>query len=949
MHRRLSALLAGLCLLAADAAERGRWTTSRIQGSPEPPKPFRVERAFPKVTFVNPLDAGTIPGTTRLVVVEQRGKIWSIADEAAEKADLFADLKEFDREAVECYGVTFHPRFAENRQVFVWMVLDGKGKPNREDGTRIVRFKMAEANPPRLDLKSGEVVFSWLSGGHNGGNLRFGPDGMLYLATGDAESPDPPDSRNTGQDISDLLSSVLRIDVDRRDPGKSYAIPRDNPFLETPGARGEVWAYGFRNPWRMSFDSRNGNLWVADVGWELWEMVHRIERGGNYGWSVTEAGRQEVKPNGPRGPTPILPPVISHPHDEAASITGGEVYYGSRLPELNGAYIYGDWQFGTFWSLKTEGSRVVEHKELCRSSLMPGGFGIAPDGDLIICDHGAGGLWRLVRNPEATATSRFPRKLSDAGLFSDLPAQRPAPGVLPYEINAHRWADHATSERWVGLPGDGKITPAKEGWGVVGSGRWLFPKDSVLALTYSLEMEKGQPSSKRRIETQMLHFDGLQWGAYSYRWNDAGTDADLVGPKGDERPLEVRDAAAPGGVRKQNWKFFSRSECLRCHTIWNNFTPGFTGAQLAKTFVQDLGLRADDKNAVTNPYASGGSAEHKARSYLHVNCSVCHRVAGGGAVRSFMNIEESLKNSRLLNEKPVLGGLGLPEARVIAPGDPGRSALLYRMATGGRGHMPYLGGKLIDDAGILAVRDWVAGLKKDETLPAPVLAQSAQEEKWVAELATGNIAPVDQLLASSSGALRLALAVIDGTARGPARESAIAKGSALPDPLKRDLFERFLPPEQRRQVLGPNLNADALLARPGDAARGRELFAAICASCHRAASTGVDFGPDLSRIAVKWNRAGLLEQVLNPGKVIDPEWNLTTLTFKDGETVSGYIAAKSENSITLKLPGGGRKEFPAAEIKNTVSARATLMPDGVLESLTADEGADLLEFLSSLK
>src|SRR2546421_405257 len=186
-HRRFApALLLALALSCAlHAAQRVPWTTSRIHGSPEPPKPFQVERVYTNITFVNPLDAGTIPGTHRLV------------------------------------------------------------------------------------MKSGEVIFSWLSGGHNGGNIRFGPDGMLYISTGDAESPDPPDGRNTGQDISDYLSSVLRIDVDHPEAGRPYGIPKDNPFVQTPGARGEVWAYGFRNPWRMSFDSRRGDLWVADVGWEL--------------------------------------------------------------------------------------------------------------------------------------------------------------------------------------------------------------------------------------------------------------------------------------------------------------------------------------------------------------------------------------------------------------------------------------------------------------------------------------------------------------------------------------------------------------------------------------------------------------------------------------------------------------------------------------------------------
>src|SRR6185503_9824449 len=167
--------------------------------------------------------------------------------------------------------------------------------------------------------------------------------------------------------------------------------------------------------------SKTGQLWVGDVGWELWEMIDRVERGGNYGWSITEGTRQDVRPDRPRGPTPILPPVVAHSHEEAASITGGEVYYGKRLPDLAGSYIYGDWQFGTFWALR---DGVV--RELCRSTLLPAGFGVTKDGELLILDHGSGGIWRFEQNPNADMPSQFPRKLSDTGLFSDLAKQTPS-------------------------------------------------------------------------------------------------------------------------------------------------------------------------------------------------------------------------------------------------------------------------------------------------------------------------------------------------------------------------------------------------------------------------------------------------------------------------------------------------------------------------------------------
>src|SRR5687768_9771877 len=134
------------------------------------------------------------------------------------------------------------------------------------------------------------------------------------------------------------MSSILRIDVHQNEGGKNYRVPSDNPFVGHPKARPEIWAYGFRNPWRFGIDLRSGDLWVADVGWELWELIYKVQPGGNYGWSIVE-GRQPVLPNDPLGPTPILPPIKDHPHNEAASITGGFVYYGAKFPSLAGAFI----------------------------------------------------------------------------------------------------------------------------------------------------------------------------------------------------------------------------------------------------------------------------------------------------------------------------------------------------------------------------------------------------------------------------------------------------------------------------------------------------------------------------------------------------------------------------------------------------------------------------------
>jgi putative heme-binding domain-containing protein len=962
---RFLALLPLLLGSGAFGAQRTPWTSSNITGSPEPPLPYIAERVFPELTFANPLDVTFIPGTHRLVVAEQKGRLLSVDSLSPNpRAELFLDLKAYHPEAIETYALTFHPRFAENRFVYVWTVLDFKGQKNRENGSQIVRFKVTADPVPRIDPGSGTLIFAWLSGGHNGGNIRFGPDGMLYISTGDAATPDPPDPLNTGQDITDVLSSILRIDVDHPESGRPYRIPKDNPFVSRAGARGEVWAYGLRNPWRMSFNPENGDLFVGDVGWELWEMIYRVKSGGNYGWSLTEGSRQDVRPDQTPGPTPVVPPLVAHSHEEAASITGGEFYHGKKLPALKGAYLYGDWQTGTFWSLRTEGDRVIERQEICRSALMPAGFGIGPDKELYICDHSGGGLWQLKPNPLSGKQTTFPLKLSQTGLFEHTPSQAPSPGVVPYAINATRWADHATSERWAAFPGNAGASVSDVSKGVLLRGQWRFPDGSVFAKTYSLEMERGNPASRRKIETQILHFDGSLWAAYSYRWNPEQTDAELVPARGEEATFVIKDKTAPHGEIKEAWRFFSRSECARCHNMWNNFTPGFNTLQLDKATETSPGRQADllvqmglipDERRLTDPYGEQGTLEARARSYLHSNCSACHRANAGGAVPVYLNIETTNNEMKVLDVRPLQGDLGLPDGRLIAKGDAARSVLLYRMATAGRGHMPYLGGRLIDDRGLRLVRAWIDAMPANRDDASPEThAQRETERTAVAKLQSGDLSPLDSLLQTGSGSLSVLFALLENTLPVEVRRQVIARGSQLSEPLRRDLFERFLPEEQRRKVLGVGFNPETVLRVSGDPKRGEAVFAGICASCHKVSASGAkavggDFGPALDHIGSKWNREALLEQILEPSKLIEPQWQLATIETRGGPSKTGFVTSSEGGSTTLKEMGGVESKFPAKDILKTTFSKISAMPEGLLQSFTAQEAADLLAYLGALR
>jgi putative heme-binding domain-containing protein len=1023
-------------------AARVPWTTSRITGSPEPPPPYRIETVFPRLVFKNPLLITNAPGTDRLFVGEHAGKLYSFHnDPKVTKPDLFLDLTtqlhSWDpagkvKGVGAVYGLTFHPQFARNRFCYICYVLDSKTEGEQlADGSRVSRFRVTDGDPPRCEPKSEKVLITWLAGGHNGGDLHFGPDGCLYISTGDGSSPNPPDGLDTGQDLHDLLSSVLRIDVDREEKGKPYAVPADNPFVKTPGARPEIWAYGFRNPWRMSFDRATGDLWVGDVGWELWEMVYRVRKGGNYGWSVME-GRQPVRPESKRGPTPILPPALDFPHTEAASITGGYVSHGKRLKELDGAYICGDWVTRKLWGTRFDAAdHITWHRELAQGTQRIVAFGEDNAGELYFLNYDeAGTVLRLVPN-EAARERRpaFPTRLSQTGLFASVPDHVPAPGVVPFSVNVAQWADHATAERFFGLPGQGNIRIYDNPIAVPEtfySMRVFFPKDGVLARTVSLEMERGKPRSQRRLETQLLHFDGRHWHGYTYEWNDEQTDATLVPAAGKDRVLAVVDAKAPRGKRRQTWHFPSRTECMTCHNPWAGFTLAFTEAQLDRYHdyggVIDSQLRAlqhagfitllsgeeaklgqpreNRSEPLVNPFDAAADINRRARSYLQVNCAHCHQFGAGGSVDIDLRSEIPLDQSKALEVRPVQGTFDIPGAHVLSPGDPYRSALYYRMAKLGRGRMPHLGSELVDQESLRLIHDWIRQLpvRKDErallerlcALDEPtVLAQeragasqrveqaaralaqaagrkeitaqdrrqaAAQDKLWVAERARTRAAEradaIHRLLAGTSGALMLVRALDERHLPTSAVPEVLAAALASADPQVRDLFERFVPDEQRVRRLGNVIKPEQLLALKGNATRGRDLFksaALQCTNCHRVSGVGSTLGPDLTDVGKRLTRTQIVESLLEPSKTIDPKYVAYLAETTDGKVVTGLLAAKNDREVVLKTAGDKEVRLPASKVTMLVPQKTSLMPELLLRDLTAEQAADLVAFLASLK
>jgi len=907
------------------------------------------------------------------MVAELAGKIYSFTSQSAQPELMLSFTNEIPNFG-STYGFTFHPKFAENHFIYVCYVL------NREqpDGTRLSRFEVIPSDPPRIDPKSEQLILTWLSGGHNGGCLKFGRDGFLYISTGDATAPSPPDALDTGQDISDLLSSVLRIDVDHSEAERNYRVPPDNPFVHLAGARPEIWAYGFRNPWKMSFDRQTGELWVGDVGWELWELIYKVERGGNYGWSAVE-GPQSVKPNGKRGPTPILPPMKVHPHSEAASITGGFVYRGKRLPELQGAYIYGDWVTGKIWGLRQENGKATWSRELATPNVQIVSFAESSDGELVVMDYG-GQIHELELNP-AESSQTFPRKLSETGLFESAPDQIPAAGVYHYSINANPWADGALADHFVALPGFSETG--------LTNGNWVFPTNTVFVRTFYFgtaleelpEVRKFPRKKIRRAETQLLLFDGVNWNAYAYQWNDAQTDATLVPTAGTNEIIVTREQP----LRKQTWRHASRAECLRCHNSWCGYVLGFNFSQLQRDHMyleakregsNPMGHRTSqvavlaqlkltppvDKlpAKLVDPYEGSGGLNLRARSYLHVNCSPCHRENAGGAVLAQMIYDLPLEKMHLINDRPTQGTFDLPEARVIAPGEPLRSVLFYRMSSASLGRMPRIGSAVVDARGLRLIHDWIRSLPASDggsqaTVTLLATIRETAKGAWGLSHMPNGTQPraISELMKSSVGALALA---IDSHQLGhlhSGTQRQVEETIASAPPTVQALLEAFLPEEKRMKRLGTEVDPNAILSRKGDAERGRKIFFAEngiqCARCHRLGGEGAQIGPDLSQIGQKYSRELILEQILFPSKRIDPEFVTYQVETANELSYSGFILRKTDAETLLKDGNGQEVRVPLKEIKLIKAQTVSLMPEQLLQGLTAQEAADLIDFLAAQK
>lgn len=549
--------------------QRVIWNNTRLTGNPNPPLPYTVRNAYPRLKIPCPIAIHAEPGSNRILILNQ-DVAWSgqghllrfVDDPQVDRTEKLLDIDGIG------YGMAFHPNFATNGYLYV----GSNGPLNaRDKTTRVIRYTLSRTAPFGVVPGSETMIIQWPSDGHNGGDLAFGPDGMLYISSGDGTSDS--DANLAGQNTTHLLAKVLRIDVDHPDSSKAYSVPGDNPFVGKAGYRPETWAYGLRNPWRLHIDSTTGDVWVGNNGQDLWEQVYLIGKGKNYGWSIVE-GTHTFYPERKAGPDPIAKPIVEHPHSEARSLTGGRVYRGKSLPKLAGAYVYGDWSTGKIWGVRHKSGVVDWHQELASTTLQITGFGTDSQGELLVADHGGNALYRLEVNPAPGKVVPFPQKLSETGLFERVQEHQVSPGLIPYSPVAPFWSDGAHKVRYLALPGSVQIDFT------TGGRAWNFPDLTVLVKSFALNTTPADPMKRTWIETRLMIRQQGQWAGYSYRWNEAGTDADLVDGTGMDQTFRVVDEQSPGGIREQQWHYPSRTECLVCHSRAANWVLGLSQLQL---------------------------------------------------------------------------------------------------------------------------------------------------------------------------------------------------------------------------------------------------------------------------------------------------------------------------------------------------------------------------------
>ncbi len=675
-----------------------------------------LTRMWPNITFSAPIYMTQAPGDAdRWYIVERAGTVKVLPTAAQTNADVKTFVQITVNEGGEggLLGMAFHPSWQTNHEVFLSYTRDGVtgdpapptncGIPNAVFTSAIARFSSKDGGQTLDTATRDEILkIGQPYANHNGGNIQFSPtDGMLYVGFGDGGSGGDP--CGDGQRLDVKFGKVLRIDVNA--PPGQYKVPPDNPFVGTTGADGSIWSYGHRNPWRWSFDKSTGDLWLGEVGQGTWEEVDHVQKGGNYGWNTCE-GLHKQGATALCATPGLIDPVIDYPRGDGTCVIGGYVYRGATpaLASLVGTYLFGDNGSGNVWSLTYDASNKAVKNLI---TTVAGGqlvsFGQGNDGEVYTVRQD--GQIHKVAAQGTPAPDAFPKLLSQTGCVDPKDATKPAPGVIPYDLISPLWSDGAKKERFLAIPDGTTIT-------INADGDWDLPKGSIAMKTFAVD--------GKRVETRlfMRHADG-GWAGYTYEWNDQGTDAALL-PAGKVKPV---------GTGTQVWSYPSRTQCIQCHSQAAGSTIGLETQQLNRDAVYPSTNRISNELAtldhigmfakpLTGPPATlpalpdpAGTAaiDARARSYLHANCSHCHRLNGGGQGTMDLRYSQAFKDTVTCNAANTQGPTGTA-TKLLVPGSPTTSILSLRMHGTDAKRMPPVAVSILDPLGTKVIDDWITGV-----------------------------------------------------------------------------------------------------------------------------------------------------------------------------------------------------------------------------------------------
>jgi uncharacterized repeat protein (TIGR03806 family) len=653
---------------------------------------------FPASTFIT--HAGD--GSDRLFVLQRGGTISVITDRATSpRVVTFLDItSRVDAQNGEgsLLGMAFDPDFSSNGYFYVSYptLVDGPRK------VRVSRFQVSRTDPNVADPASERVALEidHPNAIHFGGWIGFGPDGALYITHGDGEN------NAAVQDTSSLFGKVLRV---RMEADGSASIPSDNPFGNA------VWAYGFRNPWRCSFDRANANLWCGDVGEGAREEINLVTREADYGWPLYEGSLPSGdNPNSPASVN-LVPPVYEYDHSIGVAVIGGFVYRGSALPGLVGLYLYADLSTPNLWGIKTDDqNKFISNAVLANNLGTTYSLGEDEGGEIYAASE-EGTIYGFRPTDPMGTTAQMPGTLSATGLFSDLARLKAAPGVIDYETNSPLWSDGAQKRRWIVLPGSEKIdfSPSE----------WRFPIGTITIKHFELPSAGG---GMKRLETRVMVNRPGGWVGYTYRWREDQSDADLL-LTGADATINTVDPET-GAAIQVNWRFPSQAQCMNCHTQAAGRVLGLNTLQLNGDHTYERTGRSDNQlralnhvglftydigaasmfDAMPDPTDLKAPIESRAKAYLDTNCSACHRPGGPTPVNM------DLRYGTRLGEMNIVGVAATrpttPGALRVARGNHATSDLWTRAASPDNTiRMPTLGTTQVDKQAIKLLADWIDG------------------------------------------------------------------------------------------------------------------------------------------------------------------------------------------------------------------------------------------------